>query len=95
MWAALDDLAVIVTSVPVIVAFMFSVGISAAMIIVMVRLGLAPPIIIPPFYGHRVPSPSTLLLRPDAIAVTLLSLPYGAPPLLHLFCPCILTRPFL
>src|SRR5262245_41835702 len=29
MWAALDDSAVIVTSVPVIVAFMFSVGISA------------------------------------------------------------------
>jgi hypothetical protein len=47
MWAALDDLAVIVTSVPVIVAFMFSVGISATMIIVMVRLGLAPPVIIP------------------------------------------------
>ena len=29
MWAALDNLAVIVTSVPVIVAFRFSVGISA------------------------------------------------------------------
>jgi hypothetical protein len=47
MWAALDDLAVIVTSVPVIVAFMFSVGISATLIIVTVRLGLASPVIIP------------------------------------------------
>ena len=47
MWAALDDSAVIVTSVPVIVAFMFSVGISATMIIVRVRLGVAPPVIIP------------------------------------------------
>jgi hypothetical protein len=47
MWAALDDLAVTVTSVPVVVAFMFSVGISATLIIVTVRLGLAPPVIIP------------------------------------------------
>ena len=46
MWAALDDSAVIVTSVPVMVAFMFSVGISATLIIVTVRLGLASPVII-------------------------------------------------